>query len=216
MHYTKQMKDFWENKFREVKTTWGMEPSGSAIIAKDFLQERQVRDILIPGVGYGRNASLFIRNGFTVTGIEISDYAIKLARDEFKLDFPIYNGSVTDMPFDNKKYEGIFCYALVHLLNKPEREKFINNCYNQLQPGGWMIFTVISKKAGMFGTGRLLSESRYEISKGLRVYFYDPESAEREFKYFGLSELHEIEEPIRHMKNEPPLKCIMIKCRRSS
>jgi SAM-dependent methyltransferase len=210
------MSDFWENKFREVKTMWGMQPSDSAILAKDFFQEEKVHDILIPGVGYGRNADLFIRNGFRVTGIEISEYAIALARDEFELDFPIYYGSVTNMPFDKKKYDGIFCYALIHLLNKPERKQFIRNCYNQLKPGGCMIFTVVSKKAEMFGKGRLLSNSRYEISKGLRVYFYDLESAEREFKKSGLFELSEIDEPVKHVENEPPLKCIMVKCKRIS
>jgi SAM-dependent methyltransferase len=208
------MRDFWENKFREVKTMWGVQPSDSAIIAKDFFQEQQVNDILIPGVGYGRNAGLFISNGFRVTGIEISEYAINLARKEFELDFPIYHGSVTDMPFDKKKYDGIFSYALIHLLNKPERKQFIRNCYNQLKPNGYMIFTVVSNKAEMFGQGRLLSDSRYEISKGLRVYFYDLESANDEFKNFGLFELDEIDEPVKHMENEPPIKCIMVKCKK--
>jgi SAM-dependent methyltransferase len=210
------MEDFWENKFREVKTMWGMEPSDSAILAKDFFQEQKVHDILIPGVGYGRNAGLFIRNGFRVTGIEISEFATKLARDEFALDFPIHHGNVTNMPFDKKKFDGIFCYALIHLLNKPERQQFIRICYNQLRPDGYMIFTVVSKKAEMFGKGRFLSDNRYEISKGLRVYFYDLESAEREFKKLGLFELHEIDEPIKHIENEPPLKCIMVKCKRIS
>jgi SAM-dependent methyltransferase len=210
------MRDFWENKFREVRTMWGMQPSDSAIIAKDFFQQRQVHDILIPGVGYGRNAGLFISNGFSVTGIEISEYAINLARDEFELDFPIYHGSVTDMPFDKRKYGGIFCYALIHLLNKPQRKQFLRNCYNQLKPDGYMIFTIVSKKSEMFGKGRLLSDSRYEISKGIRVYFYDLESADRQFKDYGLFELNEIDEPIKHMDNELPLKCIMVKCKRSN
>jgi SAM-dependent methyltransferase len=208
------MREFWDNKFMEIKTGWGMQPSDSAIIARDFFQKQGLHDILIPGVGYGRNADLFIRSGFRVTGIEISEYAIRLAREEFQLDFPIYHGSVTNMPFDKKKYDGIFCYAMIHLLNKPQRKQFIKNCYNQLKPGGYMIFTVVSKKAEVFGKGRLLSDSRYELSKGLRVYFYDLQSANREFKNFSLFELHEIEEPIKHMESEPPLKCIMVKCRK--
>ena len=50
------------------------------------------------------------------------------------------------MPFDNKLYDGIFSHALLHLLNEQEREKFIEDCYNQLKPGGYMIFTTVSKK----------------------------------------------------------------------
>jgi len=42
--------------------------------------------------------------------------------------------------------------------------------------------------------------------KGLRVFFYGPDSVKREFGKYGLTEFSEIDEPIRHMENEPPLK----------
>lgn len=204
--------EFWDTKFREVKTMWGMQPSDSAILAKDLFKKHDIQDILIPGVGYGRNANIFLQNGIAVTGIEISEYAINMAKNECKFSFPIYHGSVTKMPFDNKKFDGIFCYAMIHLLNKKERRELIRNCYNQLQPNGYMIFVVVSQKASIFGKGRLLSTNRYEIMTGLKVFFYDLTSAKNEFKDFGLIEIKEIDEPIKHMENEPPLKCIWINC----
>jgi len=209
------MKDFWDNKFREVKSSWGMEPSDSALLARDFFLEHHISDILIPGVGYGRNATIFLHSGIKVTGIEISGYAINMVKEECKLDFPIYHGSVTGMPFDNRCYGGIFCYALIHLLNKPERKRFLQNCFNQLNTNGYMIFTFVSQKSGMYKNGRFLSKNRYEIEKGLNVFFYDLESAKSEFKDFGLFEIQEIDEPIKHVVNEPPLKCIMVKCKRN-
>jgi 2-polyprenyl-3-methyl-5-hydroxy-6-metoxy-1,4-benzoquinol methylase len=96
-----------------------------------------VKNILIPGVGYGRNAQIFIENGIKVTGIEISKTAIELARKHYGTDINIYHGSVADMPFDNSRYEGIFCYALIHLLDSQEREKLIHDCYNQTLRG-WL------------------------------------------------------------------------------
>ena len=103
------MTEFWESSFIEKQTMWGFEPSGSAILTKDFFLDKKIKDILIPGIGYGRNAKVFIDNGINVTGIEISKTAIDLARQN-GLDSSIYHGSVTDMPFDNKLYDGIFCY----------------------------------------------------------------------------------------------------------
>lgn len=103
---------------------WGFEPTDSAIVTKDFFLEKSVRYILVPGIGYGRNAKVFIDNGINVTGIEISKTTIDLARKN-GIDSSIFQGSVTDKPFDNKLYDGIFCYALIHLLNDREREKFI-------------------------------------------------------------------------------------------
>jgi 2-polyprenyl-3-methyl-5-hydroxy-6-metoxy-1,4-benzoquinol methylase len=208
------MKDFWESMFKEEKTTWGYEPSDSAILSKDFFLEKDAKEILIPGIGYGRNAKVFCENGFNVTGIEISKTAIDLAKAENGLNIKIHKGSVTEMPFDTKTYDGIFCYALIHLLNLNERKKFLKDCFSQLKPNGHMIFTIVSKKASMYGNGKQLSKDRFEIMKGLNVFFYDFESARREFGKFALIDCVEIDEPIKHMDNEPPLKCILIKCKR--
>lgn len=209
------MTEFWEASFIEKQTMWGLEPSDSAILTKDFFLEKKVKDILIPGIGYGRNAQIFCENGINVTGIEISKTAIDLARQN-GLDFPIYHGSVTDMPFDNKLYDGIFCYALIHLLNKRERNKFIKDCYNQLKPNGYMIFTTVSKEAPMFKKGKELSKDRYETMKGVRIFFYDSDSVKREFKNYGLLEFTEIDESTKNMENKPPIKFIMVKCQKES
>jgi len=96
---------------------WGAEPSDSAIQAKGFFIANNVRDILLPGFGYGRNAKIFHDNGIHVTGIEISKTAIDLAKAQGADQMTVYHGSVLDMPFDNKLYDGIFCFALIHLLN---------------------------------------------------------------------------------------------------
>jgi SAM-dependent methyltransferase len=209
------MTEFWESSFMEMQTMWGFEPSDSAIISKKFFLDKKANKILIPGVGYGRNAKIFSDDGFKVTGIEISRKAIDLAKNENGLDFKIHHGSVTKMPFDNNIYDGIFCYALIHLLNYRERKKFIKDCFNQLKPNGYMIFTVVSKKASMYGSGKQLSKDRFEIRKGLRVFFYDTDSVKREFDKYGLVESFEIDEPIKHIENEPPLKCIYVRCKRN-
>jgi SAM-dependent methyltransferase len=209
------MSEFWESKFSNEQTMWGFEPSDSAILTKDFFLEKKFKDILIPGIGYGRNAKIFCDNGINVTGVEISKAAIDLARAKNGLNFRIFHGSVTDMPFDDKLYDGIFCYALVHLLNSHERRRFIKNCFCQLKSNGYMVFTVVSKKASMFGKGKQLSKDRFGLMKGLNVFFYDSDSVKKEFESYGLIEFSEIEEPIKHMENEPPLKCFIIKCKRS-
>lgn len=205
------MTEFWEASFIENQMMWGFEPSDSAIMAKDFFLEKKVKDILIPGFGYGRNAKVFIENGINVTGIEISKTAIEMARRN-DLDIDIFHGSVTDMPFDDKLYDGIFCYALIHLLNNDERENFIKACYHQLKPNGFMIFTTISKEAPMFGKGVQLGEDYFEIMEGVKMYFYDDISIKQDFGRYGLIEFSEIVEPHKNMENKPPFTFNMIKC----
>lgn len=207
------MTEFWEASFIEKQAMWGFEPSASTILTRDFFLENGVKDILIPGIGYGRNAKLFIDSGMQVTGIEISKTAIDLARQN-GIDSTIYHGSVADMPFDSKLYDGVFCHALIHLLNSRERKKFIEDCYRQLNPNGYMVFTAVSKKAPMFGRGRQLSTDRFEIMQGVKLFFYDSNSVNREFGKYGLLEFSEIDEPNTRDKKQPPVKFMRITCQK--
>jgi SAM-dependent methyltransferase len=189
------MTEFWETSFSKMQLAWGLEPTRSASLAGDYFARAGVKAVLIPGIGYGRNAKPFLERGMSVTGIEISETAIALARSQLGLEIPIVHGSVTDMPFDRRQYDGIFCYGLVYLLDPPGREKLIRDCYRQLGPGGHMIFTVISKQAPMYGQGPRLGEDWYERLPNLPMYFYGAESVKREFGPYGLLELSEIDEP---------------------
>jgi len=201
------MAEFWEKAFNEKQEMWGREPAKSAQLAKDFFVENSIKDILIPGIGYGRNAQPFIENGIKVSGIEISKTAIELARKQYGNEMNLFHGAVNKMPFDAKKYDGIFCYALIHLLDFEEREILIQNCYNQLTENGFMIFTAITKNAPQFGKGNWISKDRYEIHPGAQLFYYDGESVTKEFEKYGLIEVIEVEE------NQP---MYWIKCQKNS
>ncbi|MCV9928698.1 class I SAM-dependent methyltransferase [Flavobacterium sp. LS1R49] len=188
------MAEFWESNFVEKQEMWGSEPSKSAVLTKDFFVKTSVKNMLIPGIGYGRNAQIFRDNGITVTGIEISKTAIEMATKHYGTDMVIHHGSVTDMPFDNCKYDGIFCYALIHLLDNNERKKLIQDCYNQLSDNGYMVFTVITKDAQTYGKGKFISKDRYEIFEGVKMFFYDLESVHAEFDNFELQEITTVNE----------------------
>ena len=206
--------EFWESSFIEKQTMWGFEPTESAILTKDYFLEKSVKDILVPGIGYGRNAKVFIENSINVTGIEISKTAIDLAKHNGLEDVSMYHGSVNEMPFDNKLYDGIFSHALLHLLNEQEREEFIKNCYNQLKPGGYLVLTTVSKKAPMYGKGNQLGKDYYEIMEGVKMFFYDSESIKQDFNKYGLVQVSEIDEPNKNVENKPSINFLMIKCRK--
>lgn len=202
------MTEFWETVFARVQMMWGEAPTRAAILASDEFAARGVQHVLIPGVGYGRNAVPFLERGMSVTGIEISATAIELARAKMKLEIPIFHGSVTDMPFDDRRYDGIFCFGLIYLLDEVERAKLLRDCADQLAPGGTMIFTVVSKAASMFGQGKKIGEDRYEMDHGVRLFFYDAESIRREFGDHGLVDSFTVDEPMHDGSLRPFLQVI--------
>ena len=204
--------ELWEAMFADRQMLWGAEPSRSAVFAAQWFAEAGAREILIPGVGYGRNALPFLRHGMAVTGIEISATAIELARTQMRLEIAIHHGSVCDMPFDGRAYDGVFSFALLHLLDAAGRAKLLADCHRQLAGGGAMIFTVVSKRAPMFERGTKLGEDWYEVHPGVQMFFYDASSIAREFAAYGALELLEIDEA---MSGAGTFPFINIVCKRA-
>lgn len=82
------MTEIWEETFKNKQEIWGQKPAKSTLLTKDFFVEQKIKSVLIPGIGYGRNAQPFIANGITVTGIEISQTAILSTKTLWKqLDY---------------------------------------------------------------------------------------------------------------------------------
>lgn len=189
------MPEFWETAFKNNAKMWGENPTNNALDVLELFQQHGIKQMLVPGFGYGRNAKVFYDKGIKVTGIEISETAIARARKYFNEATTIYHGSVSDMPYNNTLYQGIYCYSLIHLLNAPHRKKLIENCYQQLQPKGLMVFTAISVNDSRFGVGEKIEHHTFQSPHGLSLYFYDDKAIKKEFGNYNIIALKEITEP---------------------
>lgn len=188
------MTEFWESAFRDRQTMWGFEAANCVLdIVKSF-QDKGLKKVLIPGFWYGRNAKVFIDNGFEVTGIEISQTAIDLAKEHYWESIQVFHGGVDKMPYDTEMYDGIFCYALVHLLSEIDRIKFISDCYKQLSPGGYMVFISLSTNDTWYGKGKFISKDRFLSIHGVELFYYNSDSITHDLGKYGLVETKEIEE----------------------
>ncbi|THH37973.1 class I SAM-dependent methyltransferase [Neolewinella litorea] len=188
------MPEFWEQHFRKKQEMWGREPARSALLARDLFLKQGVKSVLVPGFGYGRNARVFTAAGMHVTGIEISATAIQLAREHFGTDLDVFHGSVTDMPFDDRKYDAVYCHALIHLLDARERTDLIRNCFAQLRTDGLMIFTAVTRQPPGYGHGDRVGPHRYERHRGARIFYYDPAAVQAEFGACGLVDIRKVQE----------------------
>lgn len=208
------MTEFWESSFRDKQEMWGSEPADSAIAALELFEKHGLSKILIPGFGYGRNARIFTDKGFKVTGIEISETAIDLAKKHSGDHIRIHHGSVGSMPFDQELFDGVFCYALIHLLCVKDRIKLISECYNHLRANGYMVYIAISKMDSRYGEGKEISKDTFETRHGVTLFFYDSDSIETEFGNCGLIEAEEINEPAKKLGNKPSQRFWQIICRK--
>jgi SAM-dependent methyltransferase len=209
--------EFWESAFQQKKEMWGWEPSSSATMASELFQKHRLEKILIPGFGYGRNAQVFRSNGCAVTGIEISETALDIARKHFGNDngITLHQGSASLMPFDEETYDGVFSYSLLHLLGPSERSKLLADCYGQLRPGGYMVFVSLSKQDFRYGQGVATTcLDTFDMPYGVTLFFYDSTSIEADFGKYGLLEHTLIGEPVQDANRADKQSFWYIVCRR--
>ncbi len=207
------MSSFWEERFREEGKIWGDIPSRTAVYAIELFKKTGVHNVLIPGSGYGRNARAFARAGFEVTGIELSSTAVSLARQgSSKVRY--HCGSVLDVPFDNSVYGGIYCFNVLHLFRKNEREAFLQRCREQLEDGGVMFFVVFSDRESSYGTGRMVEENTFESKPGREVHYYSDKDLRNEFRDLEIVATGTMEDPEEHGKEGRHIHLLRYICAR--
>ncbi|MDD1715594.1 MAG: class I SAM-dependent methyltransferase, partial [Methanolinea sp.] len=165
------MNTFWDDRFLQEGRIWGESPSKTARLACDLFRRDGVRSVLVPGCGYGRNAVYFHKNGFDVTGIEMSREALRLAEKD-NPGITYHHGSVLDMPFGDRRYDAVYCFNVLHLFQKKDREIFVERCLDQLAEGGVMFFAVFSDQESSFGKGRRVEENTFERKPGRTVHYF--------------------------------------------
>lgn len=117
-------------------------------IAAPFYAKYQTRilshargaEVLEYGVGPGSDAFALAEQGARVTGIDISDTAVAIARREaerrgLQIDFQVNNAEATG--FDNESFDLICGNGILHHL---DLQKAIAEIYRLLRPGGGAVF----------------------------------------------------------------------------
>jgi SAM-dependent methyltransferase len=185
----------WEAAFARGALLWGEAPSPMAVQAAEDFAAAGLREVLILGVGYGRNARPFLERGLEVQGVELSATAISLARERLGLRFPIHHGAAQDLPPDSAPVHAVFGHALLHLLDAEARARTVAAARARLRPGGRLRFTLISTDAAFFGQGARLGDDRYERAPGVALQFFREARIRDELGPGGALRVRRAEEP---------------------
>jgi SAM-dependent methyltransferase len=160
---------FWNSRFSDKKTIFGTESSEITVECEKVFKEHGITDILIIGIGYGRNGKYFVEKGYRVDGVEISEEAITIGKT-FILEINFIKGDILDTELD-KKYGAVFCYDMMQLFLKHEREKIIENCIRFCKTDGLIMVSCLSEEDILFGNGNEIEENTFEKMNGLYIHF---------------------------------------------
>ena len=186
---------YWDGRFGREGKIWGMTPSITASYACERFRQEGVRNVLVPGAGYGRNALVFARAGFEVTGVEISTGAIKLAAGS---GIKLIEGSFLDVPLQPRSFDAIYCYNVLHLFLESDRRRFVAKSAEALREGGLAFFAVFSDAEASFGKGGQVEPGTYESKPGRPVHYFSEGDLVDHFAAFDVLETGVMEDPEEH------------------
>jgi ubiquinone/menaquinone biosynthesis C-methylase UbiE len=126
--------------------------------------------VLDAGCGSGRDSRGLKDGGAIVTGLDISEGLLVVARRD-NPDITFVKGNFTDLPLESNSFDGIWAQAsLVHLETIEEVQKTLREFYRVLNPGGF-IWICVKKSEGDEKTAIVTDK----VSNHDRFFrYYDP------------------------------------------
>lgn len=201
---------YWDDRYGHEGKIWGTTPSVTAGQACRQFRRHGVRRVLVPGAGYGRNAALFARAGFDVTGVEASAEAIRLAGGDGVryipgsfLEVDLEADSYDAVAFDAVGYDAVYCHNVLHLFLAPDRRRFVARCAGVLRAGGLAFFAVFSDEEPSYGKGRRVEADTYESKPGRPVHYFSERDLRDHFAGFDVLEAGTVEDPEEHGAEGP-------------
>lgn len=110
------------------------------------------KSILDLGCGLGRHSLLFAENGFKVTAVDISDYAIHNLRKYERAENPIRSVicDMKNLPFSDNAFDCIFSYHVISHTDTEGFERILSEIKRVLKHGGEIFLTLCSKETWSF------------------------------------------------------------------
>jgi len=140
------------------------------------------------GCGEGFYSIYLASKGFDVTGIDISENAIKLAKenaDRHHVKINFISMDVADLDKIEDKFDFVFEWAILHHIMPEQREKYVEDIKHVLNKGGKYLSVCFNNQNPDFGAKgknlRVIPEGA-KMPAGTKLYYSSLEEVEQLFK----------------------------------
>jgi SAM-dependent methyltransferase len=172
-----------------------LKPVDNCIYLANKWRESGYVDLLDLGTGLGQHAIYFSKQGFNVTAMDISDYAVQYLKTwAAKENLPV-NAEVGDMlslHYPNQSFDCIFAYHVISHTDLIGIKKTIAEIERVLKPNGEVYLSFCSKESTEFIENRCnkLDKntliSRDELEKGIPHFYADLNDIKELLKNFNI------------------------------
>jgi SAM-dependent methyltransferase len=134
------------------------------------------RRVLEVGCGAGVDLARFAKGGAEVTGVDLSQSAIDLARANFhqqhlRGEFHVANGERLPCPDDS--FDLVYAHGVVQYTADPQR--LVDECRRALKPGGQAIFQVYNRVSWLNALSKLMKVGLEHEDAPVLLKFSSPE-----------------------------------------
>jgi ubiquinone/menaquinone biosynthesis C-methylase UbiE len=156
-----KIQDYWNHRIHDLEMT--DQPVGTKAFFDDLDDYRfdklhylpqlvdfasfKDRRLLEVGCGIGTDLVRFAKGGARVTGVDLAQSAIDLARRNFELngvaaeELRVANGEA--LPYPDASFDVVYGHGVIQYTADPEQ--LIRECHRVLRPGGTAIFMVYNR-----------------------------------------------------------------------
>ncbi|KJY46042.1 MULTISPECIES: class I SAM-dependent methyltransferase [unclassified Streptomyces] len=128
------------------------------------LQKLGAVDVLDLGCGVGRHALWFAEAGFTSSGTDASEAAVRAARDESVkrgVQVGLEVGDFGELPYADDSFDYVLAFNVVYHNDEAGLGKVLDEVRRVLRPGGIYQSTMLSKRNGEYGRGNEVSPNTF-------------------------------------------------------
>jgi cyclopropane fatty-acyl-phospholipid synthase-like methyltransferase len=167
---------FWEARYAQG-LVYGTEPTSVARRLVEVFRTHGVRTILEAGCGSGRDALFYAREGFEVTGTEISENALRWARGRAQaegLRITSLPDDLTETKLPRDSFDAAVAIHLIHLHLAPVRQTLVNQLWRLTRDGGLIAMANYSiNEAGYTTWEPALEPHTRRNPRGKLIHFFE-------------------------------------------
>jgi SAM-dependent methyltransferase len=168
--------EFWEGRYAQG-LVYGTEPTSVAHRLMEVFRTHGVRTVLEAGCGSGRDALFYAREGFDVTGTEISENALRRARGRAEtegLRLTLRRDDLAETRLPPGAFDASVAIHLIHLQPTHIRQRMVNQLWHLTRDGGLIATANYSTSEVGLATWAPYPEPNTRVDpKGKLVHFFD-------------------------------------------
>ena len=176
----------WDGRWVEGNTPWDMgQASPPMVAAVEAGLLTPPGRLLVPGSGGGHDARHLASVGFSVTGVDVSETAVRTAQDradEEGVDATFHVADLFDLPESMRDFDAVFEHTCFCAIDPSRRDDYVHAVADALRPGGTLLgvfFVFTTEEGPPFGASEEELRTRFGARFDIDSSEWSRHSAER-------------------------------------